>query len=195
MKDRNFELLQSFLRDYGSVEEDLIQDFLKAGRNTRYQKNEIICAAGDPVVEFSLIHSGIIRHYYCSPEGKEWNKSFFAEGEILVSASGFLTQGYSAFSTQALEDVELLTFPASIFDEIIKIHPSVIKIMNKMLITGLIINEQREAMLLTCSAEKKYQWLLKYQPHLLTRVPQFHLATYLGIDPVSLSRLKKKHPI
>ena len=53
-------------------------------------------------------------------------------------------------------------------------------------------NEQREAMLLTCNAEQRYRWLLAHEPDLLQRVPQFHIASYLGIDAVSLSRLKRK---
>ena len=51
---------------------------------------------------------------------------------------------------------------------------------------------QREAMLLTRSAEQRYQWLTDNEPDLLQRLPQFHIASYIGVDAVSLSRLKRK---
>ena len=47
-------------------------------------------------------------------------------------------------------------------------------------------------MLLTSNAEQRYQWLSQHEPELPGRVPQFHLASYLGMDAVSLSRLKSK---
>ena len=52
---------------------------------------------------------------------------------------------------------------------------------------------KRQATLLTCNAEQRYQWLLDNEPDLTQRVPQFHIASYLGIDAVSLSRLKRKN--
>ena len=61
-----------------------------------------------------------------------------------------------------------------------------------MLAEAFIRNEQREAMLLTCNAEQRYQWLLEQEPDLPGRVPQFHIASYLGVDAVTLSRLKRK---
>ena len=62
-----------------------------------------------------------------------------------------------------------------------------------MLSEAFIRNERREALLLTCSAEERYQWLLEHEAYLLDRVPQFHIASYLGMDAVSLSRLKRKN--
>ena len=48
-------------------------------------------------------------------------------------------------------------------------------------------------MLLTCNAEQRYQWLLDNEADLAERIAQFHIASYLGIDAVSLSRLKRKN--
>ena len=70
--------------------------------------------------------------------------------------------------------------------------PEHLAIERRMLAEAFIRNEQREALLLTCNAEQRYQWLLQHEPHLLDRVAQFHLASYLGVDAVTLSRLKKK---
>ena len=52
-------------------------------------------------------------------------------------------------------------------------------------------NEEREALLLTCNSEARYLWLLEHQRWLVERVPQYHLASYLGMEPASLSRIKK----
>ncbi|MNG25859.1 hypothetical protein D3C84_1107700 [compost metagenome] len=53
-------------------------------------------------------------------------------------------------------------------------------------------NEAREALLLTCNSEERYRWLLEHEAWLLERVPQYQLASYLSMDPVSLSRIKGK---
>ena len=53
-------------------------------------------------------------------------------------------------------------------------------------------NEQREALLLTCNAEQRYLWMVEHQAELVERIPQYHIAVYLGVDAVSLSRIKRK---
>ena len=70
--------------------------------------------------------------------------------------------------------------------------PQIANLYSDLLAEAFIRNEQREAVLLTCNAEQRYRWLLRHEPDLPNRVAQFHIASYLGIDAVSLSRLKRK---
>ena len=88
--------------------------------------------------------------------------------------------------------VDALVFSFQAMTQAATINLSVAQASQQMLAEAFIRNEQREAMLLTCNAEQRYQWLLENEPDLVQRVAQFHIASYLGIDAVSLSRLKRK---
>jgi CRP-like cAMP-binding protein len=139
-----------------------------------------------------LLETGLVRLFYTTPDGKERNKGFFSAGQITGPVSAAMTSSPAPFSIQALEPVEALCFRYSDLLEAAGQSAEMALLFRQMLAEAFIRNEQREALLLTCNAEQRYQSLLEHEPHLLERVAQFHLASYLGVDAVTLSRLKKK---
>lgn len=102
------------------------------------------------------------------------HEHYFEREELLVSAG----QAVSVDFASMLEQVQS--------------HPAINALYIRLLSGAFIRNEQREAMLLTCNAEERYLWLAENEPQLLAQVPQFHIASYIGVDPVSLSRIKRK---
>lgn len=171
----------------------LVDDWLANSSLLRVDKSKIICAAGSKVKFFAIICTGLVRAFYQTPEGKEWNKDFFCEGQTAIAASAYLTDSVAPFSLQALENTTLITTPVTVLDHLSQQHPLLAGVFNRAVTKAFIRNEQREAMLLTRNAEQRLAWLQTYQPELLPRLPQFHIASYLGIDPVSLSRIKRKN--
>ncbi|MBT5007482.1 MAG: Crp/Fnr family transcriptional regulator [Halieaceae bacterium] len=104
-----------------------------------------------------------------------------------------MTGSAAPFSIQALEPVKGLSFPYEAMALEAQNKLPIARAAQQMLAEAFIRNEQREAMLLTCNAEQRYQWLPDNEADLPQRVAQFQVASYLGIDPVSLSRLKRKN--
>ena len=139
-----------------------------------------------------VLLSGLVRLFYTTPDGRERNKAFFRTGQVTGPVSAAMTSTPAPFSIQALEPVDTLVFSFQAMTEAARNNLSVAHASQQLLAEAFIRNEQREAMLLTCNAEQRYQWLLENEPDLLQRVAQFHIASYLGIDAVSLSRLKRK---
>lgn len=183
---------EAFLVDKNVNNPKMVEFLAKHGKIVRYKKSEKICAAGDYVKHFSIIYKGLVRFYYCTPEGKEWNKAFYKENETAIAASAYLTGEPASFTIEALEDTILLSIPIDNIELMIKHFPETQALTHQLIVGGFIRNEHREAILLTLNAEQRYQWLLNNQSDLVTRIPQFHLASYLGMDAVSLSRIKSK---
>lgn len=149
--------------------------------------------AGDQSDTLYLLDSGLVRLFYASPEGRERNKAFFREGQVTGPVSAAISGSPAPFSIQCLEPVEAISFRYRDLALAAERQPLIASLYRDMLAEAFIRNEQREAMLLTCNAEQRYQWLLEHEAFLLDRIPQFQLASYLGIDAVSLSRLKRKN--
>ena len=169
-----------------------MEPWLAGMREESYAPGELLVQAGSRPGRLFILCQGLVRLYYVTPEGKERNKAFFAAGDITGAVSAAMTGEPAPFSIEALEPVSALSADFAALLEQVETEPAINALYRSLLATAFIRNEQREAMLLTCNAEQRYQWLEDNEPALLERVPQFHIATYLGVDPVSLSRIKRK---
>jgi CRP-like cAMP-binding protein len=157
-----------------------------------YEEEAFLVQHGERSDTLYLLETGLVRLFYTTPDGKERNKGFYRAGQITGPVSAAMTSSPAPFSIQALEPVDALCFRYGDLLNAAGESAEMALLFRQMLAEAFIRNEQREALLLTCNAEQRYQWLLEHEPHLLERVAQFHLASYLGVDAVTLSRLKKK---
>ncbi|MEM9256438.1 MAG: Crp/Fnr family transcriptional regulator [Pseudomonadota bacterium] len=158
----------------------------------RFESEQHLLESGEFSDTLYLLDKGLVRLYYLTPEGRERNKAFYRAGDVTGPLSAALTGSPAPFSIQALEPVEAIGFRFADLHEAAAKDTAVARLYSEALAQAFIRNEQREAVLLTLSAEQRYRWLLDHEPDLPQRVAQYHLASYLGIDPVSLSRLKGK---
>jgi CRP-like cAMP-binding protein len=157
-----------------------------------YAAEDFLVHSGDLSDTLYLLESGLVRLYYTTPDGKERNKAFYRAGQITGPVSAAITSSPAPFTIQALEPTEAICFRFRDLLRATQHNADLAGLYREMLAEAFIRNEQREAVLLTCNAEQRYTWLQQHEPDLLERVAQFHVASYLGVDAVSLSRLKRK---
>ena len=182
-----------WLERWGIPDLDSSSPWLKGISPKSFAADDFLVHAGDVGDTLYLLQSGLVRLFYTNPDGRERNKAFFRAGQITGPVSAAMTGSTAPFSIQALEPVEALAFPYSAMTAAAQENLAVALASQQMLAEAFIRNEQRLAMLLTCNEEQLDQWLLDNEPDLTQRVPQFNIASYLGIVAVSLSRLKRKN--
>lgn len=155
-------------------------------------KGDYFTRAGETPEYFGFINAGLVRFFYQTPQGQEFNKSFAYENHFVGAYSAFLTNTTARFSVQALEDSNLLVanmrHMVALFDK----HSCWEK-FGRILAEQLYIKkEQREAEFLLDDAETRYHSFLQRYPGLEERLTQYHIASYVGITPVALSRIRNK---
>ena len=150
-----------------------------------------ILLPGDRVHELVFVVKGLLRFYYLNDGGVESNKAFVKENEFagpLASASLNLPVIYGI---QTLEPAVLLVARyadfAALFDE----DPAFDRLGRKFAELLLVRKELRMRSMLQKKAAARYQEFCEQYPGLLQRVPQYHIASFLGITEVSLSRLRR----
>lgn len=185
-------ILQEQLLNLGVSESATQERLIALARFTEVEKDETVIEAGQLPRHFYVLLSGVARYYYSTPSGKEWNKAFFHEGQLIGSLSSCLKNEPCTYTIAALEKCQLAGLPVSIFEEANGPSKQLTALLNRYVRVIMLRNEEREAMLLTRNSEERYLWLLEHQAWLPERAPQYHLASYLGIEPASLSRLKKQ---
>lgn len=188
----SLELLNTVLRRYGVDETAQVEHLIKVVDLREYAREQQVIRVGETPTHFFVILSGLVRYYYSSPDGKQWNKAFFREGEMIGSLSAFLTQQPCTYSIEVLEDTQLVAVPLQSLAAEQAQFQQLQQMLNTVTREIMLRNENREALLLTCNSEARYRWLVENEAWLLERVPQYQLASYLSMDAVSFSRIKRK---
>ena len=157
-----------------------------------YGVDDYLVRSGEHSDTLYLLDSGLVRLFYTSADGKERNKAFYRAGQVTGAVSAALTDSPAPFSIQCLEPTAVISFRFADLLQATAHNTQLARLYRDMLAEAFIRNEQREAVLLTGNAQQRYQWLLQQEPDLPQRVAQLHIASYLGVDAVSLSRIKRK---
>lgn len=156
-----------------------------------FKKGDLYIRQGDMPKDFAYVYKGLFRITYLCEKGKEFTKAFFPENTIVSSYSALLQERESYFSIEALEDSTLVVVDyngfTKLFENRLCWHNFLIALLNK----AYCVKEAREREFLLFDAQQRYESFLATYPHLENRIKQHVLASYLGITPVSLSRLKK----
>jgi CRP-like cAMP-binding protein len=151
-------------------------------------KGEMLIHVGDIQNELYIVLSGLMRSYYIDINGNDVTRFFPRRGtlcgEILFS------DGPSNHCTQALEDCEILVISVDDFKSLVEEEIYCTKAHLKALEESFKYKIERESSFLLKSATERYIDFKKMYPELEERVNQRHIASYLGITPVSLSRIK-----
>ena len=148
--------------------------------------------AGDYCSEFAFIAGGLLRLYYVDEKGKELIEGFYEQDKMLGPISAFVSDSPCPFYVQALETTTLVTFNYKGFVKLADEIPELLKFQVQILQNLFLNNAKRDAKRILCDGEQRYLWFCREYPHLIDRVAQYHIASFLRMTPVTLSRLRKK---
>ena len=155
------------------------------------KKKTILLAADEIAKEIYFVVRGCLRLYYVK-DGVDISAYFFTEGMFAGAYDSFISKQPSRHYIETLENSELLSINfmnfSKLFDEFPKMNEFVRKILEDRFIS---LHKLFTSQILD-SPEERYLNLLKDNPDLVNRVPQHHIATFLGITPVSLSRIRSR---
>ncbi|MEW5815032.1 MAG: Crp/Fnr family transcriptional regulator [Spirochaetota bacterium] len=153
-------------------------------------KNEHFSREGQFAKEFGFICSGIMRMFYLSEDGVEWNKHFFIENDFVVASID--PKKKSIVNIQALTPVTLICISYSKFMELIHKFPQVNLFLQKMMSAHLERKQEKEIRFLSNEAIDNYKYFNHKYPGLEKIIPLYHIASYLGITPTQLSRIRQQ---
>lgn len=147
--------------------------------------------AGEVVSSVWRVQEGLLRLFYLSPEGDERNRSFHVQGHWL-GAGVPEAPTISAYSAEALEPSVLVRLPYAQLKIWQTRHQGVRDVLLDILTRVFAETARRESSLLLMDAAARYEAFLKDSPELAERVALHHVAGYLGITNVALSRIRKR---
>lgn len=177
----------NFIR-LSDAEWELLASYFKV---VKYPKGSIILPIGEVCNLVYFVNYGLIKVYQ-KIEDREFIEAFFIENDYLSDYSSFLTRQPGISIIEALEDSELVELSYDAVQFLYNEIPALQKFGRLMAEFLFVIVSERSNSLLYESPEQRYLNLLNKQSRLLQRVPQYMIASYLGITPEALSRIRKR---
>lgn len=166
--------------------------FISLLRIKKLEKDTFYFRQGENVSEISFVIKGLLYNFYSDAEGNDVVKYFIREGGPVTAYSSLLQNIPAFFSCQTLEPTTLVTLKYEDLQKLYKRHPCWER-MGRLQAERLFIEkEKREQRFLAHDATDRYNFFIKENPTLLNRIPQYLIASYLGVSPVSLSRIRKQ---
>ncbi len=157
-----------------------------------YHKNEYFVKAGECQPHIGFVVDGLFRLFYTDRKGKEYTKNFFASNHFAAPYSALLQGKPSNLYIQALEDSKVLLIDNTEWLKFADTHPCWQIAFRKITEQAYLQKEKRESDLLLYDAETRYIRFKNEFPNWIGRIKQHHIASYLGMSPETLSRVKKQ---
>ncbi len=179
------------IRKITDFSEDDCSMFISHINHKVLKKGEFLLKEGQKVNEISFVEKGALRFYYLSDE-KEINNHFFLENDYAVSYLDFLKNTPSRYYIEALEDCELYTFNSQSLQYAYNNSKNWERFGRIIAESVYATATNRFESFLFLSAKERYLQMIKDYPRFIQRIPLYHLASYLGIERESLSRIRKE---
>lgn len=181
----------SLLTSNIDIDSDTVSQLLSRCQMRQFKRGDYLLRMGEQCGHSFFIERGLLRQFTVDEKGKEHIIQFAPENWFIADYESVHFAEPSSYFIEALEDTSVLLLEESFVLELAKTNPTFISFNNKLLYSYIRALQKRVTQLQSTSAEARYLDFVEMCPDVMLRVPQVMVASYLGITPESLSRIRK----
>jgi CRP-like cAMP-binding protein len=190
MQIPNFTQLVAVVRSLTDPPDEELAKFTALFQPLTLKRGSFFVQAGDDPKTFAFLNAGIVRAYYADDSGNEYTQTFCAENEFTADYSSLLLNQPAKMFIQALEETNSFVANYADYIAMAKDHPCWRQLERRIAENLFIKREQRGCSLLMDDATTRYLNFSQQYPQWEKRLKKRYVASYLGITPVALSRIR-----
>lgn len=187
-----FNLLKDYFNRRTSIAEDTLNLICSHFTLVKARRNEILIAADEICKGYYFVNDGCLRLFTYNIDGNETTRYFGFKGGFCTALPSFIQQTLTDEYLQAIAKSELLYISRKNFFHMVETVPQFANIYREILELGFINAQKRIYGFQGFNALEKVRWIIKFQPDFLLRLSNKMAASYLGISPSTLSRIKSR---
>lgn len=170
-------------------EQELVKTFFIP---KKLRRKQFLLQEGEVCQYTAFVEKGLLRSYNVDEKGHEHVLQFAVEDWWIADLYSFLTGEPSGYNIDALEDTELLLINGSSYEAMMEAVPKMERYFRILTQNSLVATQRRLSGNISLSAEENYKQLIAGNTTILQRVPQHMIASFLGIAPETLSRVRRQ---
>ena len=182
----------NYINSFTSISEEAVSELMKCFKTHQLKKNEYFAKFGEYSNKIGFLKEGVVRAFFLNREAKEYNKQFFVGPSIIGAYSSLLTKQSNKIAQQALTDCEVLVANFNEIEKLYKQFHDIETLGRKIAEFYFLEKEQKELEMALLTADKRYLLMRERFPTVELIIPQYHIASYLGISATQLSRIRRK---
>lgn len=192
VQDKAFQALRNALCSYSPISDDTWLAFTGLCKFRTLAKHDLLYKTGYVPTSYAYIFRGLMRCFALDEKGNEYNKMFFDEGKFPGSMTALLTSTPSMLSFEAVEDIQIIEIDFPGYRQLM-LNNDELKLFQIYYLekNWLLAKDAREIEIVQEDATARYLRFVNKHPSLVNRLPQYHIASHLGITPTQLSRIRK----
>ena len=182
--------LKEYLLQKIRFSENELEILLSLFTKKELKKNEYFAIEGEYSAKLAFVEHGVLRAFYRNQQGNEYNKTFFSKSGFIGAYSSLITNQKNQINIQCLTDCSFLIADYSTINALYDTYPKIERLARILAEHFFVHKEKREIELVMLDAKDRYKIFQEEHPNLENLIPQYHIASYLGITPTQLSRIR-----
>ena len=156
------------------------------------KKDDYFVREGVQANEIAFLERGVVRAFYTNKQGKEYNKTLFTAPAIIGSYVSLISKTKNRLPQQALTDCTIWRANYDVIERLSEGNYEIERLRRKIAERFFVRSEKKQLEMALLEAKERYSIFREEHPGFEDIIPQYHIASYLGISPTQLSRIRKK---
>lgn len=182
--------MRDILQKIVDFDKESLDSFVNEFTEVKLEKGDFFAKKNEYSKKIAFVKSGVLRAYYCNDKGKEYNKTFFMKNHFLGAYSSLITGKKNLIDIDCLTDCTLLVCEYKKITILYDLYPKIERLARILAEQFFVQKEKREIELVTLEAKERYLIFKQEYPQLEQLISQYHIASYLGVSPTQLSRIR-----